>query len=90
MFKASLLTLIGLSTMPFLFYQSRLCHYLKVWNWSTGNIITIFSSDAVLTSVTFEPAQRIFLAGDINGRVHVLRVVGLDHLLFPDDTQKPL
>jgi hypothetical protein len=34
--------------------------------------------------IIFEPQHRILLAGDLSGHVHVLRVVGLDHLPFPD------
>jgi WD40 repeat protein len=55
---------------------------VKVWHWATGEVVATFTTEAPLTCLAFEPEQRILLAGDITGRVHVLRVVGLDHLLF--------
>jgi WD40 repeat protein len=57
---------------------------VKVWRWKSGEVIATFTADAPLTCLAFESQHRILLVGDQIGHVHVLRVVGLDHLLFPE------
>ena len=52
-----------------------------VWRWATGEVVATFSADSAVTSLAYEPTHRILLAGTSRGRVHVLRVVRLDHLL---------
>lgn len=59
-------------------------HTVKVWRWRTSEVLTTFTADTGLTHLDFDPQQRIVVAGDVKGHVHVLQVVGLDHLLFPE------
>jgi WD40 repeat protein len=80
----------GISVQSNLVFSVSDDHKLKIWHWHTGKVIAVFTADAMLTCIAFEPTRRILLAGDAGGHVHVLRVVGLDHLLFPDGTQKLL
>jgi hypothetical protein len=49
-----------------------------------GEVLATFTADARLECVAFEPAHCVLLVGDEGGHAHALRVVGLDHLLFPD------
>lgn len=58
---------------------------VKAWRWATGEVLATFTADLPLYSLALEPEHGILLAGDRDGHVHVLRVVGLDHLLFPEE-----
>jgi WD40 repeat protein len=72
---------MGVSIQGKLAFSASYDRTVKVWHWATGEVVTTFTADEQLTCIAFEPDQRILLAGDIVGHVHVLHIVGLDHLL---------
>jgi WD40 repeat protein len=51
---------------------------LKVWNLPRGEVIASFSGDGSITCCAISPDSQTLIAGDSSGRLHFLRLVGLE------------
>jgi WD40 repeat protein/serine/threonine protein kinase len=53
-------------------------HTLRVWDLNSGEVITTFSGEGAMLNCAVAPDGRTICAGDILGRVHLLRLEGVD------------
>jgi WD40 repeat protein len=53
-------------------------HTLKVWDLEAGVSLTTFSGDSSLNTCAVAPDGRTVVAGDAGGRVHILRLEGVE------------
>jgi WD40 repeat protein len=51
---------------------------LKVWNLDAGEVIASFTGDGALTRCAFAPDGVTIVAGDALGRMHFLRLEGME------------
>ena len=51
---------------------------LKVWDLERGEVITTFSGDSAITACFAASDGRMIVAGSALGRVHVLRLEGVE------------
>ncbi|MEA5498900.1 WD40 repeat domain-containing protein [Limnoraphis robusta] len=51
---------------------------LKVWNLQTGEEIVSFTGESDLFCCTVAPDGRTIVAGELSGRLHILRLEGIE------------
>ena len=51
---------------------------LKVWNLETGKLIASFTGESSITCCALAPDGKMIVAGETSGRVHFLRLEGLE------------
>jgi WD40 repeat protein len=51
---------------------------LKVWDLITGGVVATFAADYPLRCCASSPRAKTLVAGDTSGRVHFLRLEGID------------
>ncbi len=51
---------------------------LKVWDLETGEVIGTFSGDGALMTCAISPDGKTIVAGEASGKVHFLRLEGVD------------
>jgi WD40 repeat protein/serine/threonine protein kinase len=53
-------------------------HSLRVWDIESGECVTVFSGEGPMLHCAFAPDGRTIISRDKSGRVHILRLEGLD------------
>ena len=49
---------------------SSLDHSVKVWDLSTQTLLSTFQFPKAITTITWDPAERIFFAASVGGSIH--------------------